>query len=322
VVRAFLYSACFTTVVLLAGCKPPPAAPQGLDDSTAYLIREFYSDDPTFQAGVQGFMDWYDDEGFALVGERATTSNTSAFVIGDLTEESLAGLPLDDELLIDPDHDTMGPRDLSQAKGVVSLAEMQCGWTVAESFLARPDQNQVFPDDFEGYDRTYLGDRAAFEGASASLEFDDVRDPLTPFADGWDAAPYDRTLLQTTNSVDPTRVLTADIEAYPMHLDLRHGEYEIDGEPLGTLAILTWIESAAWGSSGDSGLIQSYSIEINVERPDDVTLRMLAVWTEPHGGGIAPDSAMALNFAVNKSQDASDRLSAVCAGDEEVPPEP
>ena len=58
-----------------------------------------------------------------------------------------------------------------------------------------------------------------------------------------------------------------------------------------------------------------------MQRPDDKTLRMLAVWAEPKGGGIEPDSAFALTFAVNKSLAASERLSAVCAGEEEVPPE-
>lgn len=307
--------------LLLAACKAPPPAPEGLDASTSYLIREFYADDLTFQAGVQGFMDWFAEEGFELVGERADTSNTGAFVINDLTEESLAHLPMDEEILLDADKDEVGPRDLSRAKGVVSLAEMQCAWTLAEAYLVRPDQNVIFDGDFEGYERTYLGDRAAFEGGSADNAYDAVDEKLDPYGGSFDDAAFARSLLRTENSVDPTSILTADIEAYPMHLDLRHGEFEIDGEPTGVLSILTWTEAAAWGSSGDNALLQSYSIEINVQRPDDKTLRMLAVWAEPKGGGIEPDSAFALNYAVNKSQDASDRLSAVCAGEEDVPDE-
>ena len=62
--------------MFVIACQPPPEAPAGLDESTSYMIREFYSDDATYQAGIQGFMQWYEDEGHALVGESATTSNT------------------------------------------------------------------------------------------------------------------------------------------------------------------------------------------------------------------------------------------------------
>lgn len=305
-------------IALLLACKPPPPAPEGLDASTLYLVEHFYDDDAMFGAGVQGFMDWFHEEGFELVGEQATADNTDAFTIGNLTDAAIDAMPLDDEILLDKDQDEWGPRDLSAARGVVSLAMMQCRWTEAEALLARPDQHNVFPDDFEGYEREYLGDRDAFEAASASGEYDPIDEPLDPFADGFDPGPYERSLLQTLNSVDPTAVLTADIDPYPMHLDLRHGAFAVDDEDLGVLAILTWINGAAWGSSGEAALLQSYSVEINVEQGDE-TLRVLAVWAEAKGAGA--DSDYALTYAVNKSLSASERMSAVCAGEADVPPE-
>ncbi|MCB9761725.1 MAG: hypothetical protein H6739_17915 [Alphaproteobacteria bacterium] len=308
-------------LALSSACSAPPPAPEGLDASTSYMVREFYQDDPTFQAGVQGFMAWYEAEGYLLVGEAADTSNTDSFTIGDLSDEDIADLPLSPEIIVDGETGETAARAVGNSKGVVSLAEMQCTWTEAEAWLLRSDQNNIFPDDFEGYERDYLTGRGTFADASAGDEYDPIDAPLDPFADGFDGGPYARSLLQTVNQVDPSAVLFADLPAYEMNLDLRHGRYEVEGEELGVLAILTFNVDAAWDEGGGNGLIQSYSVEINVERPEGRTLRMLAVWAEPFGGGIEPDSPLALNYAVNKSLSASNRLSEICAGEAEVPDE-
>ena len=61
------------------------------------MVREFYSDDATFEAGFQGFMNWFNDEGVSLVGQKATTDNTDAFSLGNLLKEDVASLPLDED---------------------------------------------------------------------------------------------------------------------------------------------------------------------------------------------------------------------------------
>jgi hypothetical protein len=309
-------------VVLLGACKPPPPAPEGLDASSTYMIRNFYTDDAEFQAGLQGFMNWFDEDGHLLVGQEATTDNTDAFVVNDLTLDDIGYLPMEADLRADPDRTSTEPRDLSHAKGVVSLAEMDCVWTDAERLLARPDQNEVFAGDFEAYSRTYLTDREVWHKAARDLVFDPVDEPLDVFADGFDVEAYQHTLLRTDSLVDPTAIITANIGEYPMHLDLRHGEYERDGEKFGAMVVMAWIEDAAWGSSGNNALMQSYSIEVDIQRPDDKTLRMLALWTEPRGPGIDPTSAFTLNYAVNKSLKSSERLSDICAGNIEIAAEP
>lgn len=306
----------------LAACAPPPPAPEGLDATTTYMIRNFYVADPEFQAGLQGFMNWFDEEGHTLVGQEATTENTDAFVVADLTMDDIGHLPMEAELASDPDRTETEPRDLSHAKGVVSLAEMDCHWTEAERLLARPDQEEVFAGDFEAYSRTYHTDRETWHTASRDLEFDEIDADLDVFADGFDVHAYERSLLRTDSMVDPTAILTANVGEYPMHLDLRHGEYERDGDTFGAMVILAWIEDAAWGSGGNNALMQSYSIEVDIERPDDKTLRMMSLWTEPRGTGIDPTSAFTLNYAVNKSLKSSERLSDICAGRTEIPPEP
>jgi hypothetical protein len=310
----------FAGLVALGACKEPPPAPEGLHQASAYMVREFYADDLTFGAGVQGFINWFNTEGQDQLGVAADFESTDAFKVDTLTLADLAHLPLDAEILIDAKDDTMAARDPSLARGVVSLAEMACTWKEAEALLARPDQDTVFAGDWEGYERTYLTDVDVFTDASAADDYDAIPDRLDPFADDFDADRYAQTLLLTDNMADPTSVLTSNIEAYPMDLDLRHGRFEVDGEELGVLAILTYNRGAAWGASENAALLQSYSLELNVERPGGRTLRMLTVWAEPfdRSGLVPPDSPAALVYAVNKSLESSDRISQICAGEIEI----
>jgi hypothetical protein len=108
---------------------------------------------------------------------------------------------------------------------------------------------------------------------------------------------------------------------YEMHLDFRHGVYDIDGEPTPAFAIITFIREGVSGPEKKNHLHQSYSIEINVTQSNGTTLRMLAVWAEPEGPGISPDGALVLNYAVNKSKKSSERMSGLCDGSLELPPE-
>ena len=299
----------------LAGCRPPPA-PEGLDDSTSYMMREFYKSDAVFGAGIQGFMNWYFDEGFELTGvgagEGEGEADLDSFTVGDLVWEDVSHFPLE------------GARTIENAKGVVSLAEMDCSWQVAEDLLLRPDQDTVFDSSWEEYARTYVTPRAEFQGATDALTFGEIAEDLEPFEEGFDPAPYSTALLFTENVSNPATVAGVDLPAYDLRLDLRHGVVSITDETaaevdVGVLAILTYNLAPVYSENGGNGLIQSYSVEINVERPGDKTLRMLAVWAEPLG--IDADSTFVLSYAVNQSLTASNRLSDICSGVVEIAPE-
>lgn len=299
---------------LFLGCTPPPEAPEGLDDSTNYLMEKFYSSDAEFEAGIQGFINWYDTEGAGMTNEDATLETVDAYTVGDLTEAAISHLPIDDEILIDAKEGTIEPRDLSKAKGVVSLAEMACAWSTAEALLVRPDQHEVFNKDFEDYERTYLSSRPVFEEATEALVFDQIEDALTPFDDAFSRDDVARSLLMTENNLDPSAVFGTNLEPYPMNLDLRHGLFTINEEEVGVMAIITYSISAAWGKHESNALLQSFSIEVIIERATEQSLRMLAVWSQPKGGGLEPDSPLALNVAVNKALASSQRISDICEG--------
>ena len=264
-------------------------------------------------------MNWFELEGQTLLGlipgEEGTT--TDAFLVADLTDEDISQLPLEAEIVLsyDGDEPVYGPRDITRSAGVVSLAEMDCSWKEAEALLLRHDQDTLFSNDWESYSRTAYPDEERFAAADASGDFAAIDDVIDPYADGFDASPYASSILFTDNIADPSSVLGVDLPAYDLNLDMRHGLFEVNDTELAVLAIVTYNPAAVWGDSGSNGLVQSYSVELNIERPDDKTLRMLAVWAEPASNLIDPDSSLSLNYAVSKSRDASVRLSEICAGE-------
>lgn len=296
--------------IALFACKPPPPAPEGLDAVTSYMVREFYSEDEMFEAGIQGFMNWYNTEGYELVGATAEGDNTETFTLNDLQPSDVSHLPLDDD-----------GRDLSRAKGVISLAEMKCNWKVAEEYLLRKDQDMVFSGDWESYERTYINNRSVFSQATADEDFPPIDLPIDPFADGFVPSDFDKNIMMTLNKADPSGLLGIDIPSYDLYLDIRHGVYNVDGEEIGLFAIITYQKTGVYDEGGSNGLAQTYSIELNIETSSDKTLRALAVWSEPVSNLISPDSALTLNYAVNKSLASSERISAICAGDEDIPAE-
>ena len=294
-------------LTLLLACKPPPPAPEGLDEVTRYMVREFYANDANFAAGFQGFMNWFYDEGSDLVGQEANSNNTDTFTLNDLNAEDVAQLPLLEM-----------ERDLTRAKGVISLAEMACSWEDVEALLIQPDQDAIFSGDWDDYERTYLSDRDTFEAAGISGDFTAIDEALDPFSDSFDPDTWGKSLLRTDNIVDPSAVLFADLSGYPMNLDIRHGSFEIGGEPVRLMSILTWMPAPVFDDSGNNGLIQTFSVELNIELDAALTLRALAVWAEPSSTSLEPDSPLVLNYGVNKSLESSQRMSGICSGEIEL----
>ena len=294
-------------VVIVFACRPPPPAPEGLDAVTSYMVREFYSEDALFEAGIQGFMNWFNTEGYELVGESASDGNTDTFTLNDLSQSDVEHLPLDED-----------GRDYSRAKGVISLAEMACHWSVAEEYLLRKDQHVVFSGDWDSYDRTYLNDRSVYTQSSTTETFPPVSSPIAPFSDDFTPSVFDQNLMMTVNRADPTPLLGIDIPVYDLYLDFRHGKYTVDEEDIDVVAIITYQRAGVYDENGNNGLAQSYSIELNIERGEANTLRALAVWAEPVSNIVEPDSALSLNYAVNKSLASSERISAICSGEESI----
>ncbi len=296
--------------LLGAACSPPPPAPEGLEEASRYMIREFYKNDDTVGAGLTGLLNWYDESGYELLNQGATAEDAGeAFQLEDITLDDIASMP-----------DFADERDLSNANGIVSISEMDCAWQEAEAYLVRPDQHIVF-DDFNEYSRSYETSRTAFETATTDLSFPAFTEELVGVSTGETTISDEQAggLLLTRNQVESSELgVTLD---YSLVLHFRHGIYEVQGEQVPVMMILSWLPEPVDSISGsETTFEQSYSIELNYGMGEK-TLRIFAVWTYVESSILGQDSSLWSIGAVNKSRDAAQRLSGICAGDIEVPAE-
>lgn len=297
----------FLSVLATIGCEKPPPAPEGLDESSRYMIREFYNDDSHIGAGLTGFLNWYDEEGYTLLDSGATVDEAGAFALAQIQEGDIGGLPIPDD-----------GRDLGRALGTVSLADMPCDWTVAEQLLARSDQDIVFEGDFLAYDREYVTSRQAFEGASADGALPAIAAAYDPFAADFDAAAVEAGFMMTDNTVT-TEALGVTMSGYHLILHFRHGTYVVQEVETEVSMILAYLPTPVAGDTGGlNEFKQSYSVEINIDR-EGRTLRMFSVWAEVDVEAMDETDegvqGLLMSQAINRSQDSAQRLSDICAGD-------
>ncbi len=303
----------------LTGCKAPPPAPEGLDASARYMIRNFYQDDAVFGAGVTGYLDWFENGGGKeLVGVVATPeTDVTSFTVSPLVAEDVAQLPLDAEILLEPgaagpDDDVLGPRDLSQAVGVIAVDEIPCTWQQIEGLLLGEDPASIFPT-YEAYERTYLTSSKAYFDASANDVFVPMDEPFDPHAPGADVDAYAPSLMLTDNLPDPApQPLVGDLPPFDLRIEARHGEYEVGADAVGLAAVLSYAPGAMWTDGGGNGMRQTFAMEMLAELHGTSTLRMLAVWSEPDMLGVDPSAPIALYLAVQQAQSSNKDMKLAC----------
>lgn len=287
------------------GCKPPPPAPEGLQSSLTYLFREFYNEDEYIGAGLTGFMDWFDADGDELLGEQADMENVGEFTLDYLSEDDIAALPVEGEYV------------LEHAPGVVALSELACDWKQVESYLVRTDQDLVFGE-FDTYDRTFVSSRQSFEDATTDSSFEAVIEPLAEPYSQPELGELEASVLLTDNAVSSTELgITME---FPMLINMRHGVYDVQGEDMEALLILSWMPERAEADNERDSIEQSYSIELDLARPGGKTLRLMASWLQIEGT-FGHDSDVVKVMGVNKNLDGSKRLVDICDGSYELDPE-
>lgn len=289
--------------IVLAGCRTPPPAPEGLTDSLRYLLRNFHEDDDTVAAGLSGLLHWFETDGDALLDAKADVDNVGAFTLEDLQRSDVARF------------DVEGSPNPADAPGVVSVGEMGCPLARTQELLVRGDQDVVFGSPWQAYDRTFVTPRGAFEAAALDA-LAPIRDPIPEE----DLESHPDALLWTTNVVDSAKL------GFTMRFDLdlrfRHGTYALeDGEPVEALLAAGFFPHAAEADSGGHAIRQSWSIEADVARPGGRTLRVFGVWSELDSALLAADSPMVLATGVNESQATAERMTQICAGDRTIPAE-
>lgn len=289
----------------LSACQAPPPAPEGLDEATRYLVREFYGSDAAVGAGLTGLLDWVDGEGQELLGRQANLDSVGQFELERLAAEDIDGLPVGE----------IG-HDLDRAEGVVALSEVSCSWERAEQLLLRPDQDAVFEGEWAHYEREFLGARDAFEQAREGRDFTAIGASLTPHAEGFEPSDFERSLLLTSNPLGTSEV-GVELD-YTLNLHFRHGVFDVQGEPTPATLVLTWLPER--GGDGSSSLEQSWSVDVYLHRGDERTLRLVAVWNEVISI-LGDDTTIIKSSSINRMLRFAERLSGICQGQVTLPQE-
>ena len=287
-------------LLVVAGCRKPPEAPEGLEEATRFLLSEFYSDDLTVGAGLTGVMDWYDAEGAALEGLAPDAEEEAAndFRLTVLTEDLLAKVP-----------PSNAGRTLDQALGVMAVSTLSCDWAGVEPGLIRADQDVVFEGEWASYARTYHTDRGTYAGASVADSYPAMNQPLEPLDDGFDRDATAATILMTSNDTGTEEFGVA--LNYTLHLHLRHGVFDVQGEERHGALVLTYQTEPGIGATGTNALHQTYSIDILIERPDGRMLRLVATWNDIESL-LDPESPILVRTQVNRINRFATRMSAIC----------
>lgn len=290
-------------LVLFVGCEKPPEAPEGLDDSTRYLLREFYGDDATVAAGLSGLLAWYDSDGASILDQGATLETSADFSLAPLVSGDIGHLAL------------VGERNPASADGIIAVSSLACGWAEAEALLVRADQAAVFDGKWSHYERVYASARAPYEAARAGDSYPALG-AQDPTADPFPAVGEDAGLLLTENAVGTDEV--GVVLDYSLHLRFRHGRYTVDRggatEEILATVILSWQPERAEGEGGANSLEQVYSVEVLVAE-GAASLRFVATWNEVRSELLGEDSANILaTTTVNRMRAFAGRMSEICDG--------
>ena len=295
-------------LALLGACQRPPPAPEGLDDSASFLLREFFSDEATIGAGLSGLMAWYGQEGADLLSVEVNPDSSADFALEPLESEDTAHLP------------SSAGQPLSRAMGAVGIGLLDCGWLAAQPFLVRPDQDLVFEGEWSHYARIFDSPRAPFEGADPQTW--PALGALDPESAGYPAAETNAGLLLTTNPLGTSEV-SVDLD-YTLRIAFRHGTFPVDGEDRPAGMLLTWLpDASAPLGTEESSIQQIYSIDVLVDVGADQALRLVATWNHIENDFIDSEdsSNVVISATVRRIARFADRLSALCTGEETVPVE-
>ncbi len=297
-------------VVAGSACAPaPPEAPEGLEDTARYLMREFYSDDAMIGAGLTGLMDWYDSEGIDLDGQSPTTGEDAAaadFQLQPLVPADLAVTQV-----------SSTDRDLELATGVMAVSTLSCDWNGIEMIGGRTDQDVVFDGEWAHYSRDFHTDRTAYESATEARSFPSIDQAMDPSVDGYDPAGTAESILWTSNPLGTVEFgVTMD---YTLDIHFRHGVYMVQGEERHATITLTWQPDPTWGSGGSNALHQNWGVDALVERADGRVVRLVVVWSDIDS--VATGTDLLVNLQVNRINRFSERMSAICDDPSILPPE-
>lgn len=258
--------------LVTAACKRPPEAPSDLSDLYSYLFEHLGDEEPdALEVGVENMASWLDANGLDAIQEGYEISLIDAETAYNLPDIDLSEVPRDefaDSLL--------GGTVLNQHQH--TLDDM--AYAIVEA-----DQMEVFPDDYQVFERTFLSDLDCFMGAGC----DQVE------ALNYSEAKY-------------AGILSVSSE--------NHAQWRwIDGENRRSLVHRAWLTGPADISFDGVQIPTEFFVTATFPMDDGTVVRLQAVWVVVKIINLDMPEATVLNMFVNSLSNSGEQIEAYLDGE-------
>lgn len=242
-------------ILLLLSCAKPETAPRDLDA----LIHAFWG---FYEEGT-------DDEVVAAMIE------LDAIVEEDPTKGTYSDLEKEEAAIVDVEWNA----DPGDATGVEVTSAIDCTLDEAEKILASDEQDELYPDNYDTYEREYITSiDDYFAGDVDTVEWETTYGATVPIAGSY----------TTFVHAGQRRASTSD----------------------GTVILArTWMPNPAEATSDDLRFLQDYQIDVWWERGDS-TANLFATWRQFEFGDLDPDYVV--NLALGGMQGFQEDTEKIC----------
>ncbi len=253
-----------------AGCREaPPEAPTELDDLVHFFWQQMDGTDAALVGeGGDNFATWYD-------GTEVDDGGWSTGMVSELDGDEVALL---DRMEWEPEP--------ALAVGVYIALETACTWDQMMTIYLEPDQLELFPGNYDAYERHFDSDPDCF--------FDESCDVVDWHSD------YEDSIVGLSMS-------------YLMYSRMRRFWYEdAGGDETQVILGRNYMPAAADENIATAGFEQSYHIEAYVPRGPDHTLHLYALWNYGYIEGVDDDVAFWPNQYLDGLIEWDERIQELC----------
>lgn len=262
------YAAVLLIPLFATGCRNLDPAPKALDRLFPWFFTSI--EEGTDEDLALGFRNLH------KAGDIAQLDDTVDGLISDLSKDDLRSIGL-------------GGKSPSKAPGVFMLNTVKCSLGQLEKVLAHKAQNDLYPDAYDTYDRSFTSNKEAY--------FDRDETTLT-----WDV-DYTATIVGKS--------YRSDIKGMLRYIP------DIDEEdtPFGPMLVArAYIPRPAEFESGKTTLNQDYQIEMYYKKGRGQVVHAYGLWREADfGGGLNSESEAAQRILLNELAAWDEETEDLCA---------
>lgn len=271
---------CYAVLpLLLVACKHPDPAPQDIDGLAHWFWVNYDAGTDEEMAAAVVALDAAIQDASKDTFEDADGYKEEAIqvTISDLSTEERDVVPMDVE------------KDPADARGMLIINPLPCTVEQVERFTYELNQDELYPDAYDAYSRTYTSDADAYiarEVPTLSWEVD---------------------LTGTTIGVTYTEHLNGGIRWVPALDD--------EQSPFGAIAVnRTWMPTpATFANENNREFDQDYQIEVQYETTPGLVVHFYAIWRHvDYGAGMDSENDGLVNTQMDGIVDWDDVTAALC----------